>query len=47
MKASQFICDEFLTSNVKVGKNDVHSIKELKLWVRLCSAFRFTVVQYI
>ena len=35
------------SSNVKVGKNDVHSIKELKLWVRLWSPFRFTVVWYI
>ena len=29
----------------KVGENDVHSIRELKLWVRLRSAFRFTVVR--
>ena len=30
-------------SYVKVGRNDVHYIKVLKLWVRLHSIFRFNV----
>ena len=34
-------------ANIKVGKNNVHSIEELKLWLRLWSVFRFTVVWYI